>query len=183
MEEWKQIEDTYFSISNLGMIKNNKTGSILKAQHNRKGYKIVRVTINNKKRTFRIHRLVALNYINNPNNKPQVNHIDGNKDNNRYDNLEWCTNQENVNHAVKNGLWKNVFEASKKSNEVKKKPILAKNLETNNIIIFNSMAEAERKIGTRHINEVINGKRTQAKGYTFSYYKGGGANAIRVKNN
>ncbi len=65
-----------------------------------KGYK--RVNLRNK--TYFLHRLVAKYFVPNPENKEQVNHIDGNKENNCADNLEWCTNQENRDHAVRNGL-------------------------------------------------------------------------------
>lgn len=174
MEQWKEIDNTDYLISNYGEIKNNRTGNLLKQQSNKKGYKLVRVTVNGEKKTFRIHRLVALFYVKNPDNKPQVNHIDGNKNNNRYDNLEWVTNEENTHHAITNGLWNNVFKASKRANDIKKTPIIATNIETDEKFIFESMGEAERVIGTRHINEVIKGIRTQAKGYRFKYLKGGG---------
>ena len=64
------------------------------------GYKFVRIG----KKSYPLHRVVASTFIPNPENKPQVNHIDGNKTNNAVSNLEWVTNQENVQHAVKLGL-------------------------------------------------------------------------------
>ena len=69
-----------------------------------KGYKMVSTYFDGKSNKLYIHRLVAICYVPNSNNKPQVNHIDGDKLNNHYTNLEWVTNQENRNHAVKNGL-------------------------------------------------------------------------------
>lgn len=172
MEVWKQIEDTMFSISNYGNIRNDKTGIILKTQSNDKGYQVVRVTINKIKRTFRIHRLVAEYFLDNPEHKEQVNHIDCNKNNNRADNLEWCTNKENVHHAIKNGLWKNVFDGALKENDNRKKKILAKNIDNKEEKIFESVADAERYFNTRHITDVLKGKRSQAKGYHFSYVGG-----------
>lgn len=172
MEVWKQIEDTMFSISNYGNIRNDKTGIILKTQSNDKGYQVVRVTINRIKRTFRIHRLVAEYFLDNPEHKEQVNHIDCNKNNNRADNLEWCTNKENVHHAIKNGLWKSVFDGALKENDNRKKKIIAKNIETKEEKIFESVADAERYFNTRHITDVLKGKRSQAKGYHFSYIGG-----------
>lgn len=177
MEEiWKIINNTnnMFSISNLGKIRNNKTGKTLKTQKNKKGYHIVRVTVNQRKTTFRIHRLVAECFVPNVDNKPQVNHKDGNKDNNKSTNLEWVSNKENCLHAIKNGLWVNVFNASKLANEKRKTPILAKNVVTGKIYKFDSICDAEKALGTKHINAVIKGERSQAKGYVFSYYKGGG---------
>lgn len=71
----------------------------LKPSSNR-GYYVV--NINRKPRS--VHRLVATAYIDNPEHKPQVNHIDGNKHNNRVDNLEWCTGEENIAHAWRTGI-------------------------------------------------------------------------------
>ena len=89
-----------YEITRDGKVINKHTGHTLAPQPNGKGY--LRVSIG--KKLMFIHRLVAEKYIPNPENKPQVNHKDGNKLNNCVDNLEWVTNQENRNHAVDNDL-------------------------------------------------------------------------------
>lgn len=92
------IED--YEITRNGDVINKHTGRVFKGQPNEKGY--LRVSIAGKLQF--IHRLVAEKYVPNPEGKLQVNHKDGNKLNNCADNLEWVTNQENRNYAVKNGL-------------------------------------------------------------------------------
>lgn len=91
---WKKLNNNY-SVSNKGEVRNDDTGYILKGSLNGKGYKRVLL---HKKRYF-IHRLVATLFISNPNNYPQVNHIDHDKLNNNVCNLEWCNNQYNSEHA------------------------------------------------------------------------------------
>lgn len=169
MKQWVRIEDTNYKLSNYGEIVNEKTGNLLKTQLNQKGYRVVRVTINREKRTFRIHRLVAKYFVPNPDNKAQVNHIDGNKLNNRYDNLEWCSNIENAHHAIKTGLWESVRKGAMAENERRKRKVVAKNILTSEVLRFDSISDAERFIGTRHIVDVIKGKRSQAKGFEFAY--------------
>lgn len=89
-----------YEITREGKIINKKTGRARKHQHNQKGYQTIRLGGQN----YVIHRLVAEKYVPNPENKPQVNHIDGNKDNNSADNLEWVTNYENRQHAKQTKL-------------------------------------------------------------------------------
>ena len=176
MEHWKVVEGTYgaLEVSDLGRVKSNlRDGRILKAQKDNKGYHRIRMTIKRQRYSFKVHRIVAEAFLPNPENKPQVNHIDGNKDNNAASNLEWVSNRENAHHAINNGLWKNVYEASLKENESRKKPVFA--FKDGKTIRFESISEAEKAIGSRHITDVLKGKRAQAKGYTFAYAEGGDA--------
>lgn len=89
-----------YIITKDGKVINRHNGHISIPQKNSKGY--LRVNIGHTLKL--VHRLVAEKYIPNPENKPQVNHIDGNKSNNSVENLEWCTNMENRKHAIENGL-------------------------------------------------------------------------------
>lgn len=174
MEQWKVVEGTYgaLEVSDLGRVKSNlRDGRILKTQKDSKGYHRLRMTIRRQRYSFKLHRIVAQAFVPNPENKPQVNHIDGNKDNNAASNLEWVSNIENVHHAISKGLWDGVYKASLKENESRKKPIIA--FKDGEVIEFSSIADAERALGTRHITDVLKGKRRQAKGYMFAYKEGG----------
>ena len=82
--------------------RSSKQGIYLKPGVNTRGYKQVVLYKDNKHKNITIHRLIALTFINNPDNKLEVNHIDGNKLNNKIENLEWCTSSENHIHAYKN---------------------------------------------------------------------------------
>lgn len=109
-EKWVIIGDyPDYQVSNLGRVKSIKFGKerILGGSTDKDGYKILLCRKNGKYKGYKIHRLVALYFINNPRNKPQVNHLDSDKTNNNVLNLEWCTNDENVHHAVSMGLVKN----------------------------------------------------------------------------
>ena len=104
-EKWLLITNwENYAVSNTGKIKNIKTGKLLKLFENKSGYLTVSLCQNRKQATFRVHRLVALMFIDNPDCKKEVNHKDGNKKNNNINNLEWMTHKENDAHARKNGL-------------------------------------------------------------------------------
>lgn len=122
LEEWRNIPGSAgYQVSNLGRMRTvdreytyKRYGKIIKAKLkgkicgswvSTKGYLMVSVF----DKGFPIHRLVAKTFIPNRKNKPQVNHINGVKSDNRVENLEWCTNQENCLHAHKTGLNKNEF--------------------------------------------------------------------------
>ena len=123
-EIWKEIKDyPNYQISNLGRIKALKFYSnihkryydrelLLKEKKNSHGYKFISLGCGKRgtRKNIAIHRLVAEAFIPNPNNLPEVNHIDGNKLNNNIDNLEWCTRSENMLHAYKLGLHKPIQE-------------------------------------------------------------------------
>lgn len=106
MEIWKTIDlAPKYEVSNLGRIRHKKTLKQRKVKCNSKLYDYIGLSIfNGKTKQFRVHRLVALAFIANPDCHPIVNHIDGDKNNNRADNLEWCTYSYNTLHAYKNGL-------------------------------------------------------------------------------
>lgn len=107
MEIWKEIiEFASFEVSNYGNIRNKRTKKIKKFQINHAGYYRVDLWQNCKKYTKRVNRLVAIAFVPNPNNLPEVNHEDGIKTNNFPSNLKWCTREYNMKHAVKTGLKK-----------------------------------------------------------------------------
>lgn len=108
LEKWKPIEgfNGIYEVSNLGRIKSNalEKPHIKKLSCKRLGYPYTMLYLNGKATWVNVHRVVAKTFIPNPENKPCVNHIDGNKANNKVSNLEWCTRSENTRHAFKTGL-------------------------------------------------------------------------------
>lgn len=106
-EEWKNIEgfENLYQISNLGRFKSfkYKQARILR-KGDAMGYEIIRLFNNKKIYTLKVHRLVASHFIENQDNKPEVNHKNGNKKDNTVFNLEWVTKSENIRHAISTGL-------------------------------------------------------------------------------
>ena len=100
MEEWKEIVDyPNYMVSNFGNVKNIKTDKILKAGINSSGYYVINLCKNGKVKLFQIHRLVANAYIENPETKQNVDHSDGDKFNNKVNNLRWATKTENARNS------------------------------------------------------------------------------------
>jgi hypothetical protein len=98
--KWKQHKKyKNYEISSLGEVRNIETGNIRKNQITHKGYEKVMLYVDGKNYGEFVHRLVAQCFIDNPENKPQVNHKNGDKTDNRAINLEWCTAKENVAHS------------------------------------------------------------------------------------
>lgn len=110
-------QETDYEINEDGKIFSNKTNKFLQGSVYNTGYRIVRLTIGNSKKGYAVHRLVAEAFLQNPNNLPIVNHKDGNKLNNRVDNLEWVSQSENRVHAIESKISKL---AHGKRNKIKK---------------------------------------------------------------
>lgn len=102
-EQWKSIDECInYEVSSLGRIRNSVTKSLRRLYIGDTGYSTILLNTINKKKNFKVHRLVGMAFIPNPENKPQINHKDFNKQNNCIENLEWVTGKENWAHAVRN---------------------------------------------------------------------------------
>lgn len=137
-------------------------GRILKQRRQKSGYMYVNFSVNGKQVNLRVHRIIAACFLPNPNNLPQVNHIDCDRTNNRVENLEWCSRE--YNSAYRNKFGVSYKEAAPKS------PVIAVNLKTLEALQFPSQKEAARQLGASvgTINEVIKGKRNKHHGYWFT---------------
>ena len=138
-----------------------------------------------KYKTFSIHRLVAEAFLPNPNNFPVVNHKDGNKLNNRVDNLEWCTQSYNVKESYRLGLQKILTPPMKEDyvpwNKGKKmstdyiqknypkKKVNQYSLNNDFIKCWGSISQAEKELGITHISNCCRGKRKSAGNYIWRY--------------
>lgn len=105
MKTWRKIADfAKYEASDDGCIRNRESGHVLKPFRRSDGYPCVILSNCDGKSCRSVHRLVAETFIPNPQYKPMVNHIDGDKTNNSVNNLEWSTGSENVRHAYRTGL-------------------------------------------------------------------------------
>lgn len=169
MERWEFIEGyPDYEISSYGRVYSHKRNIILKPFYDGWKYPCVDlIDTNGKSHTKKIHRLVAETFIPNPNSKPQVNHIDGHKDNNSVDNLEWVTGSENAKHAVLMGLNDH---STYNSGRPKRRITIVETCQT-----FDSIAECASFLGCTQSNIVAYFRQglQKCKGYHLKYYTEG----------
>lgn len=162
-EIWKDIPsyEGHYQASTKGNIRSIKNGIIRNKslRNHNAGYLAVDLYKNNNQTTFLIHRIIALTFILNNENKREVNHIDGNKKNNNLLNLEWATSSENKQHGIKNGLIND------------RKPVAQFDLEGNLLKEFESIKQAARETecSDARIVGVCKGRRNSTKGYIWKY--------------
>ena len=167
IELWRNIiidnNETNYLISNTGLVKNKITGKILKNSLSNDGYYCVGLAINKKNCRKRVHRLVATAFIENPNNYPYVNHINGIKTDNNVENLEWCTPQQNTQHAWDTGL----------AVSVKKISVIQYDFLGNFIAAYDSLSQAARALNLSEpkISACCNGNRKSHGGYQWRFSK------------
>jgi hypothetical protein len=168
----KQIpEFKGYSINENGEIWSNHTKRFLKQTTNRGGYKYVCLQNGKTAKKITVHRLVSLTYIENINNLPCINHINGIKSDNRLVNLEWCTYAHNTKHAFDMGLRKK--EVSRNMLIAAIKVLNKKVINTINGEIYNSLTFVSKKdkISISYLSQMINGKRPNTTNY--KYYEQG----------
>ena len=182
MEEWRDITgyEGSYQISNLGQVKSlNRTDTtgrsvkekILKGTLNKDGYLCVDFKKDGKRKSFRVHRLVAEAFIPNFENKPCVDHINTIRDDNRVENLRWVTHKENVNNVISKERYsearkgeKNPMYGKKHAEETMqklRKKVYCKELDKT----YESIAEAEKQLDINHISQACNGLRKTAGKY------------------
>ena len=165
---WRDVEgyEGLYQVSDQGRVKSlerkgRRKERFLKPGMDKDGYLFVNLWAGGKQKNHKVHRLVCQAFHENPGNKPQVNHINEIKTDNRASNLEWCTYAENNNHGTRN----------ERVAKAQSKPVAQYAQDGELIKIWPSTREAERQTGFRHgyIGQSANGKRKQAYGFIWKY--------------
>jgi len=186
-EQWKDIVgyEGLYEVSNLGRIKSKRITNdssifncrILKGYLSPSGYIFVTLYRNSIKKNKKPHRLVGEHFLDNPENKPCINHIDGIKINNEVSNLEWCTFSENTLHAYRIGLMSRKAEKNNMygifgSDNHSSIPVIQLDFNNNIIKHHECIRAAERDTGVsnQNISKVCKGKRPTAGGFIWKYY-------------
>jgi len=179
MEIWKAVKgyEGYYKVSNLGGVKriisrNCASERIRKIQYKKNGYAVVMLSVKQKYKLAYVHRLVASAFIDNPENKEQVNHKDLNKKNNNYLNLEWVTHKENMVHANKSKKWSN--NVKKGMNSERSVKVSQYSKEGKKIKDWFCISDAARflNISTGDITVCCQGKRKSSLGFQWRYGHG-----------
>lgn len=171
--DWRTIPNyENYLVNSDGDVFSKHTNKLLKLRKSKFGY--MRAALYNssgEKHEIMVHRLVALAFIENPLNLPQVNHKNEVKTDNRVENLEWCDCSYNINYGTRNSI------VSKKQKENKDKTVARKvmqiNPNTNEVIkVWNSLRDIERELGIPHSNiyYCCTGKRKTRGGFIWKYY-------------
>lgn len=154
-----------YLVSKSGNIKSSKTGKVLKPQKY-KNYRLkVFLSVNGKKVPKYIHRMVAETYIPNPLSLPEVNHIDGNRYNNRLDNLAWISEDDNKTHATEEGLHGNP--CGRKAKTLKGRVIVLAPCGKRVYTLYGKQQIEQTGFNYNAVNRVVNGKQKTHKGFRF----------------
>lgn len=165
MEKYIVLQGYYdcYAVSNLGNVKNLRTGNILNPTVRKDGYKSVLLSRDGKKMSIRVHQLVAQYFIEKSQNKVEVNHKNGIKHDNRACNLEWVTKSENMIHAYENNLI---------TTKYKNKNILVYDYNSGELLfIFQSVKQCSKFLGLNMspIYRVLKGENNRHHNYSFKY--------------
>ena len=162
---WKKFYldgiETDYSVSTEGVVRKDTTNYIL-SQSSQQDYKFVTLLVQGKQKRMRVHRMVAETFLDNPEHKPYVNHINGNRGDNNVENLEWTTPSENTQHAVQTGLF----------TSGRARPVIQYNLDGVQMATFESASEAARQTGGSQskITMCCRRQRQSANDYQWRYY-------------
>lgn len=155
---WKTLDfNPKYEVSSEGHVRIKETGYVLKEWTDKDGYLSCTLSLNGEKKKWRVHRLIATAFIPNPNNKPEINHINSIRNDNRVENLEWTTRSENEKHAFRDGRHPELREKAKENllmYAITAIEIAVYQIDSNRNIVnsYRSMAEAERQTGINHRN-------------------------------